>query len=85
MEDQLEHFFETVDWNEVYSSIESRDSSLSNLQQIADAFIKAPEGPVQVGVENRILTPTSVKEIAAHYSSAFQDGIQCFPYFAQNK
>jgi hypothetical protein len=49
---------------------------------LADTLVKAPEGPVQVGVESRIMTTTAVREVAAHYYSAFQDGIHCLPYFS---
>jgi hypothetical protein len=85
LEDQLEHVLENVDWAETYKQIESRDAAMATLKHIADAIIKAPTGPVQVGVVKRILTPTSVRELAAHYLSAFQDGICCFPYFAPEK
>jgi len=36
-------------------------------------------------VANRILTNTGIRELAAHYHSAFQDGIRCYPYFAPEK
>ncbi len=56
-----------------------------SLKKLADAVIKAPAGPVQVGVERRIVTSTAIHELAAHYHSAFQEGIRCFPYFAPEK
>jgi hypothetical protein len=85
LEDQLEHALERMDWTEACKQIESRDTAMDMLKRIADAVIKAPTGPVQVGVANRILTSTAVHELAAHYHSAFQDGIRCFPYFAPEK
>lgn len=85
LEDHLEHAFEGLDWSEAGRQIESRDAAMDLLKWVADALIKAPEGPVQVGVERRILTETSVRELAAHYHSAFQDGIRCFPYFAPER
>jgi len=85
LEDQLDHLSESLDWSEQYGNVESSETALSLLKQLADALIKAPEGPVQVGVENRILTATSIRELAAHYYSAFHDGIHCFPYFASDK
>ena len=60
-------------------------TEMEALKRLADAVVKAPEGPVQVGVERRLLTSTSIHEIAAHYHSAFHDGIRCFPYFAPEK
>ena len=82
IEDHLEHAYEKTDWIESWGKITSRDVAMDFLQRTADAFIKAPEGPVQIGVAHRILTVTAIREIAAHYHSAFQDGIRCFPYFA---
>ena len=56
--------------------------AMAILAGLADASIRAPSGPVQIGVEKRILTPTSVNELAAHYHSAFTQGIRCYPYFS---
>jgi hypothetical protein len=61
--------------------LESREAALVELARLAESRIAAPQGPVQVGVEKKILTPTSISELAAHYHSAFSAGIQCFPYF----
>jgi hypothetical protein len=33
-------------------------------------------------VEKKIVTNDSLKELAAHYHSAFHQGIRCYPYFA---
>ena len=85
LEDQLEHALEGMNWTEACKQIESRDVAMDVLKQMADAVIKAPTGPVQVGVVHRIQTSTAVHELAAHYHSAFQDGIRCFPYFAPKK
>jgi hypothetical protein len=82
LEDCLEHAVDRMDWAESGKHIESRDTAMDLLGRLADAVVKAPEGPVQVGVERRILTNTAIRELAAHYHSAFQDGIRCFPYFS---
>jgi len=82
LEDRLEHACEKMDWPESNKHIESRAAAMDILGRFADAVVKAPAGPVQVGVERKILTATAVRELAAHYHSAFQDGIRCFPYFA---
>jgi len=60
----------------------SEGDALTELAGLADASINAPEGPVQVGVAKRILTPAAVNELAAHYHSAFSQGIRCYPYFS---
>ena len=81
LEDHLEHCLEQLDWQEAVQLISSPQRSLETLNTIADCSIKAPEGPIQVGAANKIMTATSIKELAAHYASAFQDSIHCFPYF----
>jgi hypothetical protein len=85
LEDRLESCIGEIDWAERGKEIESRDTAMAVLKKLADAVVKAPSGPVQIGVERKILAPTAIQELAAHYHSAFQDGIQCFPYFAPDK
>lgn len=85
LEDQLEHAIDQIDWSSYRKQIETRDAALKILQQMGDAVIKAPTGPVQVGMANKILTNTAIRELAAHYYFAFQDGIRCYPYFTPEK
>jgi hypothetical protein len=85
LEDRLEHCIDEVYWSESGKQVESRETAMEALIRLADAVVKAPSGPVQVGVERKILTTTAIRELAAHYHSAFQDGIRCFPYFAPEK
>lgn len=85
LEDRLQQAIEELDWSESAKQIESPDTAMEALKRLADAVVKAPEGPVQVGVERRILTSTSIHELAAHYHSAFRGSIRCFPYFAPEK
>ena len=85
LEDRVEQALENVDWSEWAKSVESRDTAMNALKGLATTPVKAPEGPVQIGVERRMLTATSICELAAHYESAFRDGIRCFPYFAPEK
>lgn len=60
----------------------SRDSALEELGRFSKSRLVAPLGPVQIGIPEKILTPTSIYELAAHYHSALMKGSQCFPYFA---
>lgn len=85
LEDHLEHDLAKMDWTEASKFIETREAAMKALKQLADTVVKAPPGPVQVGVERKILAATAIHELAAHYHSAFQDGIRCFPYFAPEK
>ena len=62
----------------------TKEAAMEELAAMADASIEAPEGPVQVGIEKKILTDTSLKELAAHYHSAISKGIRCYPYFSPN-
>ena len=63
----------------------TKESAMGDLAAIADARIAAPDGPVQIGVEKKILTETSVQELAAHYHSAFARRIRCYPYFSADR
>ena len=85
LEDRLQQAIEDVDWGASAKQIASPDTAMETLQQLADVVVKAPEGPVQVGVERRLLTSASIHELAAHYHSAFCDSIRCFPYFAPER
>jgi hypothetical protein len=60
----------------------SRKEALDSLAALADPSIEAPEGAIQVGVEKKIISNDSIRELASHYHSAFSRGIHCFPYFA---
>ena len=82
MADGLESAVDNLNRDITNPIIQSRDSAMAELKRLADTLVKAPEGPVQVGVESRMMTTTAVQEVAAHYYSAFQDGIHCFPYFS---
>ncbi len=63
----------------------TKETALDDLAGIADAKIVAPQGPVQIGIEKRILTATSVQEMAAHYHSSYSQGIRCYPYFTADR
>jgi len=62
----------------------SKEAALANLGAMAETKLTAPVGPVQVGIEKGVVTPTAISVMAAHYYSAFVGGFQCFPYFAGN-
>jgi hypothetical protein len=82
LEDMLEKAYSRCDWTAAFKDIVSKDLALQRLEFIDSAKIKSPTGPVQVGVARKILTSTAIGELAAHYRSAFTDGIRCYPYFA---
>lgn len=63
-------------------AIPSKQDALAELAGMAGAPIDAPEGPVQIGVESKILTDAALRNLAAHYHSAFTKGIRCHPYFS---
>lgn len=83
MEDRVEAHIADIGTVNVATMLASQQAALDELARMAgDTRLKAPPGPVQVGVEKKILAPTSISEMAAHYHSAFSNGFQCFPYFA---
>ena len=85
LEDRLDRAIDTMNGAEASQHVAAPDAAMGLLSRLADAVITAPEGPVQVGVEQRILTTTAAHELAAHYHAAFRDGIRCFPYFTPGK
>lgn len=85
MEDHVDYAYSKIDSTESGKLFTSRESALDMLRSIANANMAAPAGPVQIGVARRILTDTAIRELAAHYYSAFEQGIRCFPYFAPDK
>jgi hypothetical protein len=82
IEDQLESEI-NADGQFVSEATElTKEGTLRMMRDLFQTPLAAPKGPVQIGVPSRILTIDSVSELAAHYHSAFSQGIQCFPYFA---
>ena len=61
--------------------IQSMDTALSLLEKMGHEKINAPQGPVQIGVLNKIETDYAIEEIAKHYLNAFESNKQIFPYF----
>jgi len=84
LEDLIEESTSDVAESFDFSVLASKESALALLREMADSRITAPVGPVQIGVEKKILTRTSISELAAHYESAFTLGIECYPYFASD-
>ncbi len=64
------------------SAIPAYQHALDELAGMADAAINAPDGPVRIGSEKKILTEASLRALAGHYHSAFTRGIRCYPYFS---
>lgn len=61
--------------------VADRDAADHELQAMSASPVTAPEGPVQVGTEKKVLSPDSLSDMAAHYRAAFAQGIRCYPYF----
>lgn len=72
-----------MDWESQWKLIESQKTALAALEGMAEALIQAPDGPMQIGVESKILKRAAVNEMAAHYCSSFRQGNRCFPYFGK--
>ncbi|MCB1091854.1 MAG: BrxE family protein [Verrucomicrobiae bacterium] len=84
LEDRLEEIAESIVDEVDFEAFTSMETAISELHSIAGTQITAGAGPVQIGVEKKILTPTSLTELSAHYALAFTQGIRCFPYFASD-
>lgn len=62
----------------------SKDGAMEELMRLGDMSLTCPSGPVQIGVQRKILTDAAICELAAHYCSAFRQGVRCFPYFSSD-
>ena len=52
------------------------------LEELAEGEIDSPDGPVQVGKMDDIVTRQGLLELARHYHAAFRSGRVILPYFA---
>lgn len=84
LEDQVEAHVSELSCGDTGRVALQWEGALEELGQFAESHLNAPHGPVQIGTPTKILTRTSISELAAHYYSAFKKGFQCFPYFASN-
>ena len=82
LEDRIEAAADAFDFSRPEVSVSTLEEALARLAAMIQSPLKAPQGPVQIGVEKKILTESALAELAAHYHSAFVGGFQCFPYFA---
>jgi hypothetical protein len=65
-----------------WTGLTSMDEALRKLVGYVETPLQAPQGPVQIGTENKLVSTDAIAELAAHYYSAFTSGLRCFPYFA---
>ncbi|MDC0275416.1 BrxE family protein [Verrucomicrobiales bacterium] len=85
LEDRISAAAEDVDISKVLGGCEDVDSAMDQLKGFVVSGVSASDGPVQIGVESHILRKASIEELAAHYHSAFEKEICCFPYFGPSK
>jgi hypothetical protein len=50
LEDRLQQAIEELDWSEAAKLIESPETAMEGLNHLADAVVKAPEGPCRSGL-----------------------------------
>lgn len=81
VEEQLHQVLLRGDWTGLRSHLTDRATALAALRAKAEDGLRAPEGPVQIGVGKNIPTAFAIEELAKHYHDAFSRDIQSFPYF----
>jgi hypothetical protein len=64
------------------ASIADAETAARELVAMASSHVTASPGPVQIGTVKNALSAESASEIAAHYYSAFDRDVRCYPYFA---
>jgi hypothetical protein len=85
VEDRLSSVAKGFDFEDAFRGCDSADSAMDQLQGFVSTGVSASEGPVQIGVESQILRKNSIEELAAHYHSAFENDVHCYPYFGPSK
>lgn len=81
LEDRMEAAVDTFDFSQPTAVLSTMEAGLAHLETLIESPLKAPHGPVQIGIQKKILTDAAFAELAAHYHSALVGKFQCFPYF----
>lgn len=69
---------------ELLAAIETKETALSKIEELAESGGGTSEGPVHLGDAEEILTSHAVSEMAMHYLDAFSKGVMTFPYFTES-
>lgn len=85
IEDSVSAVAKAFDFEKTFRSCDDTDMAMAQLQSLTSFGVSAAAGPVQIGVESQILRKAAVEELAAHYYSAFENDVRCFPYFGPGK
>ncbi len=65
-----------------FAEVGSREQAIAALSEIADGSGAIASGPQCIGTRAQLLSQDGPKLLARSYASAFEQNIQCFPYFA---
>lgn len=68
---------------DLVSLLPSKAAALASLETLVSRSIPPVSGPIHMGQEKQIGSPTSLDHLAAAYLAAFRAGFQSFPYFVK--
>lgn len=81
LEQQIHAHLQSYKSDKIISDIADRDSALKILKSMVNGDSKQAEGPAQVGTENDLYKPLSIKQMAKLYINAFENSKEVYPYF----
>lgn len=84
-EERVHRHLLSVQPGEILTTIESKETALSKLEELAESGCGTSEGPIHIGNADEILTGHAVSEMAMHYLYAFSKGVMTFPYFTERR
>ena len=82
LEQDVHALLATESGNGFAELVSSREQALAKLTELAEEEDVTAQGPVRVAGLRQLTHRPSIRKAAAHYRSAFEGGLQTFPYFA---
>lgn len=86
IEQRCFEFVQHSNWlTEVAELVGSHETALAALRKIADPCSSTEEGPIRMGNRNDLNQSKWISTAAGLYQSAFEKGIESFPYFTDEE
>lgn len=83
---ELHRSFETgTERNRFDDGLTNRETALQALRELAPGAKNVAEGPINIGKVNNLMTRKMIQELARPYVAAFDQRVQSFPYFMEDR
>lgn len=74
-----------ADRNRFDDELTNQERALQSLREIAQGEKNVAEGPINIGKVNNLMTRKMIQELARPYVAAFDQRVQSFPYFMEDR